>query len=506
MSENFYRAFEDRYRGARHLIKARLMAYQPFLAPLAAQYPHGAALDLGCGRGEWLELLGELGFSARGVDLDEGMLAACRERGLQAELTDALSALGAQADASLALVSAFHLVEHIAFDQVQLLIAQALRVLRPGGLLIMETPNPENLVVGASSFYMDPSHLKPVPSPLLGFVVDYKGFARHALMRLQENAALHGDGAIGLINVLDGVSPDYAIVGQKGGDEELLAPFAPAFAARYGISLADLAQRYEGQEAARHAELHTLIERIEVRTGADTEAVYASLDAVHKGVARVADGVENNRVRLDVLEPSLQQVTASIALMQDAVSQESVAALLRAQAELRSEFAPRLDALAQRLDQADARAVQADARAAQAVQESEQLRRKVADLLESSSWRVTAPLRLGADAVHAGASLARRLRAARREGRLGGAVKRRAAGPLLSVMRRLLRYPRVKRSALALLKHFPGLHARLYRLLRRGSGVPQQPAAAPQGVQGALSARTRRAYEELKRAIEARKQ
>ncbi len=518
MSESFYRAFEDRYRGARDVIKARLKAYEPFLTPLFTLYPGSAALDLGCGRGEWLELLGEIGFAARGVDLDEGMLEACRERGLDTELTDALSALRAQPDASLALVSAFHLVEHIAFDQVQQLIAESLRVLRPGGLLIMETPNAENLVVGASSFYMDPSHIKPIPSPLLGFVVDHSGFGRHALMRLQENRALYNDGPIGLIDVLDGVSPDYAIVGQAGAPDDVLAPFENAFATHYGISLADLAQRFEKQEAARNAEVHQLIERLDVRTGADIRNLLDSLDAAHKGVARVADGVENNGARVDLIDSSLQQLGARVSIVRDELAHESGLALQRVQTGLRDEITPQLQQLFQRLEageargaqlearaaQSEAQAAHAEARAIQAEHEAAAQRRHVADLLASSSWRVTAPLRAGAEVVHSGLRLSRRLRAAQREGRIGSAVKRRGAGPLLTVMRRLLRYPRVKRTALALLKNFPDLHARLYRLLRRGVVVAQVVPVPPQGVQGTLSARTRQAYEELQHAIKAR--
>jgi SAM-dependent methyltransferase len=124
---SFYRAFEDRYRGSREIIKDRLRAYPlSWIRCFSRLGRWGAtALDLGCGRGEWLELLGENGFAARGVDLDEGMLAACRERGLNAKHGDALAALRAQPDASLALVSAFHLVEHLPFDLVQELIAEA---------------------------------------------------------------------------------------------------------------------------------------------------------------------------------------------------------------------------------------------------------------------------------------------------------------------------------------------------------------------------------------------
>lgn len=263
MNDSFYRAFEDRHRGSRDLIKSRLRAYANFIAPLTSLYHPATALDLGCGRGEWLELLGEAGFASKGVDLDDGMLAACRERALNVEMADAVTSLRALPNDSVALVSAFHLVEHMPFAEVQKLICEALRVLQPGGLLIMETPNPENLVVGASSFYMDPTHLRPVPPPLLGFVVEYSGFMRHKVVRLQESAQLHSAAPIGLINVLDGVSPDYAVVGQKNAAPAALAPFDAPFQADYGIALADIAARYEHQEEQRRAELHAGLRRLE---------------------------------------------------------------------------------------------------------------------------------------------------------------------------------------------------------------------------------------------------
>ena len=119
MSDGFYRAFEERYRGSRELIKGRLVAYRPFVEPLLEAYPSATALDLGCGRGEWLELLVESGFKPIGVDLDKGMLEACLERGLPVEQGDALAYLSALPDESQAVVSAFHVVEHITFDQLR---------------------------------------------------------------------------------------------------------------------------------------------------------------------------------------------------------------------------------------------------------------------------------------------------------------------------------------------------------------------------------------------------
>lgn len=267
MSNSFYRAFEDRHRGSRELIKSRLSAYLPFISPLLA-FHEPAVLDLGCGRGEWLELLGEHGFAARGVDLDEGMLAACRERGLDVHTGDALASLRAQPNASLALVSAFHLVEHIPFDAVQELIQEALRVLTPGGLLIMETPNPENLVVATSGFYMDPSHLRPIPPQLLEFVVEFGGFARHRVVRLQEPAQLHGAAPLELMNVLNGVSPDYSVVAQKAAEPEVSAPFDAAFDMPFGLDLATLAQRYQAQHEQQRGEALAGIAQLSERVAA----------------------------------------------------------------------------------------------------------------------------------------------------------------------------------------------------------------------------------------------
>ncbi|EIK95636.1 chromosome segregation ATPase [Pseudomonas sp. M47T1] len=254
MSKTFYRAFEDRHRGSRGLIAKRLEVYLPFVSPLKTLYSTCPVLDLGCGRGEWLELLQAQGFSPRGVDLDDGMLEACWALELVAEHNDALTALAALDDNSQAVVSAFHLVEHISFSDVQKLVSEALRVLKPAGLLIMETPNAENLVVGTSSFFLDPTHEKPVPLDLLGFLAEYSGFSRTKVVRLQEEPSLHGSQHLTLMDVLGGASPDYAIVAQKSATAEQLADFDACFDRGYGVSLESLAVRYEQQLQLRSQE------------------------------------------------------------------------------------------------------------------------------------------------------------------------------------------------------------------------------------------------------------
>ena len=137
MIDPFYRAFEDKFRGSRELIKSRLNAYISFILPFKELYENPQAIDLGCGRGEWLELLKEQGFDAQGVDLDEGMLTACIERGLKVQLADALTVLRSLPNESQTIVSAFHLVEHIPFSETQQAFSQT--VYKSSNRFLLET-------------------------------------------------------------------------------------------------------------------------------------------------------------------------------------------------------------------------------------------------------------------------------------------------------------------------------------------------------------------------------
>lgn len=245
MTAGFYSAFETSFRGTRELILERLSVYDDFLLPLQSLHRGGATVDLGCGRGEWVEKMVSMGFAAQGVDLDEDMLQSGRDRGLNVHLGDALACLQSLPDDSQVIVSAIHLVEHIPFEQLQALISQAQRVLKPAGLLIMETPNPENLVVATRNFYLDPTHERPLPPELLTFLPRLAGFERIKLVRLQESAALRHQAAPSLADVIGGASPDYAVIVQKSGNASELMPFQSAFSRDYGLSLQTLIERYD---------------------------------------------------------------------------------------------------------------------------------------------------------------------------------------------------------------------------------------------------------------------
>lgn len=277
MSDGFYRAFEDEHRGSREMIKARQRIYLPFIQPLMEVYPSASAIDLGCGRGEWLELLTETGFQAQGVDLDDGMLAVCRERGLNVQTKDAIAGLKECADESQAVVSGFHLAEHIPFDVLQTLVIESLRILKPGGLLILETPNPENIVVGTANFYLDPTHKQPIPPLLLSFLAGYLGFSQVKVIRLQGPVDLSAGRKLTVHDVLGGVSPDYAIVAQKAAPEELIRQISWAFKPEYGVTLGQLAGKYDQQIDTKLNQVTELAEQ------AMAKAIYAenALNAIY---------------------------------------------------------------------------------------------------------------------------------------------------------------------------------------------------------------------------------
>jgi len=179
--DELYASFENQFRGTPEHIKEGLRVYLPLLKDAGIT---SDILDLGCGRGEWLELLRDEGSQARGVESNRAMIDNRRGQNLEIVQADALVYLRGLPENSLRAVTAFHLVEHIRLEELIDLLDEINRVLKPGGLLIVETPNPKNLVVGACNFYSDPTHHKPLFPETLEFIVKHRGFVRPQLQYL----------------------------------------------------------------------------------------------------------------------------------------------------------------------------------------------------------------------------------------------------------------------------------------------------------------------------------
>jgi O-antigen chain-terminating methyltransferase len=210
-----YAAFEDQFRGEREEVKRRLQVYLPILKD--AKIFEGV-LDIGCGRGEWLELLRGEGVQGRGVDRNRVFVDRCRQINLDVVEEDALVYLRTLPDQSLSAITSFHLVEHLPFETLIKLLDESVRTLKSGGLLILETPDPQNFMVGSCNFYADPTHRNPIPSPTLTFLLEARGLCRIKVMKLRpwDAAKIEGESEIiKRFNEYFYAAPDYGIIGWK---------------------------------------------------------------------------------------------------------------------------------------------------------------------------------------------------------------------------------------------------------------------------------------------------
>jgi 2-polyprenyl-3-methyl-5-hydroxy-6-metoxy-1,4-benzoquinol methylase len=216
--DGFYSTFEDQFRGSRAAILERLERYLPLIGETNLA-PQAKIIDLGCGRGEWLELLQTAGYAPIGVDLNRLTLEQCTAQQLTVIQADALTYLQSLPDQSVAAVTGFHIIEHLPFDMLTTLVAEAFRVIQPGGFVLFETPNPRNLLVSGFSFYLDPTHRNPIPSEVMQFLLRYTGF--EPVVPLWVNPSdlpkVSEDSELGRrFNELFYGFMDYAVMGLKG--------------------------------------------------------------------------------------------------------------------------------------------------------------------------------------------------------------------------------------------------------------------------------------------------
>lgn len=217
--DSLYFSLEDVLRGTPEQIKEEVKVYLPVLENAGIS---SDILDVGCGRGEWLQVLREAGFQARGIDTNRILVQQCKELSLDVEEREALEFLASVPDASLNAVTAFHFAEHLPLETLVKFLDEAGRTLKPGGLIILETPNPENLLVGSCNFYLDPTHKNPIPIPTMKLLVEARGF------RCEEVLKLHAVGST-KIEVKDQLTShlnhflygpmNYAVVARKPESE-----------------------------------------------------------------------------------------------------------------------------------------------------------------------------------------------------------------------------------------------------------------------------------------------
>ncbi|MEP6610157.1 MAG: class I SAM-dependent methyltransferase, partial [Burkholderiaceae bacterium] len=217
----FFAALGDQFRGSPELIKDRLRVYLPMIRTAALT---GPALDLGCGRGEWLELMREAEIESIGVEQNQILAAAaCRAKNLHVIEADFVAFLEQSPPEHWRIVTGFHVIEHLGWPAWYDCLREIHRALSPGGMVILETPNPANLLIAANFFYLDPTHRHPLPGALLAFVAKCVGFASVEILPLHpltdpaakpEAGCGVGTDEAAIMRVMNGPQ-DYALIARK---------------------------------------------------------------------------------------------------------------------------------------------------------------------------------------------------------------------------------------------------------------------------------------------------
>ncbi len=173
-----YGRFAERFRGDEEYV----LSNQAFYRPIFARREN--VLDIGCGRGEFLETMRDAGVPARGIDLGEESVALCVGKGFAAERADLFEYLADQADGEFDGIMSSQVVEHLGPESLPKMIQLCAAKLRRGGVIAIETPNPECLAIFATHFYLDPTHTRPVPHQLMAFYLEEAGFGQIEVHRL----------------------------------------------------------------------------------------------------------------------------------------------------------------------------------------------------------------------------------------------------------------------------------------------------------------------------------
>ena len=214
MQSDYYLRFENKFRGSRENIIQKLSIYDSLIEIIIKKNSNQTFLDIGSGRGEILERWQEKVNNFIGIEQDQYMVNLSKEYGLNVIHGEAIKTLSEFKSGSVSLITVFHMIEHLSHQNLSQLLIECNRVLDQDGLLIMETPSIENLLVSSKTFYLDPSHINPINPDGLLFLLQSSGFLQSKFYYIN-GAPLEQASPVKLTRVLNGVAQDVCFVATK---------------------------------------------------------------------------------------------------------------------------------------------------------------------------------------------------------------------------------------------------------------------------------------------------
>ena len=215
MKSDFYLQFENKFRGNRETIASKLSIYDSLIELYVENHTEISLLDIGCGRGEWLEKCKEIIPQSLGIEQDINMINLCQNLGLNVISGDAIEVLRELHSGSQSVISIFHMIEHLGCEELNLLLDECYRVLKDDGLMIVETPSIDNLLVSSKLFYIDSTHVTHINPDRIKFELESIGFSQ-ANYYFINGGPLQNAESRKLTRILNGVAQDLLIVACKG--------------------------------------------------------------------------------------------------------------------------------------------------------------------------------------------------------------------------------------------------------------------------------------------------
>ena len=215
MDQDFYFNFEKKFRGSRENIIDRISIYDSLIQLIIKQKQDHKFLDIGCGRGEWLQKWNERGPDCIGIEVYSNMTNYCLNQGFKVIQDDAIKTLKSFESQSISVITIFHLIEHLDNNYLNQLMSSCYRVLAENGLLIIETPSIDNLLVSTKSFYLDPTHINHINPDSFSFLLEQKGFSKSNYYYINGGPLHSSTSSLKITKILNGVAQDITFIASK---------------------------------------------------------------------------------------------------------------------------------------------------------------------------------------------------------------------------------------------------------------------------------------------------